>query len=551
MAGRPHPVRALSAFAERIQHRTLRTRLTGVLLALAAVGLVLLAAITWGSQRQFLQNQVDDRARSAVQFVAAQVVLKTRYEALNGTSSSSGTSGGAAGPTSGATDEFGPDSDDGFGPPPGVGNRKDRGDLPPGTYGVLRNAAGKQLGVAYAQRTLGGESLPAPNLPTKIAYDEPITVDAVSGSTKYRVVASLVRFPNQSTSSFVSVVAIPLDSNSDQLRNLVLVDGVVILLILAALGFGATRLVGAELAPLEHIAADADEIAGGRLDRRVPAAEEGTEVGRLSVALNAMLERIEEAFAERQRSEDKLRQFLSDASHELRTPLASIRGYAELQRTGMLSSDDERNQAVARIEEQAARMGTLVEDLLALARLDEERAPKTELVELAVLARDAVSDAVALDPGREVNLRVDGDPLVLGDEARLRQVFTNLLGNAVAHTPPGSPIHVAVEPRDDTRAAGPGGRSDAPVAGGGWIAVHVDDAGAGVPADRREAIFERFHREAGGTARTRGPAGAGLGLAVVRGIVQAHDGTVVVTDSPLGGARFTVTLPLADTGDDD
>ncbi len=509
---RPHPLRALHGVGDRIRHRSLRARLTVVLLSLATVGLIALSAITWGSQRRFLEQQVDDRAQAAVKFIAGQVIEKNRY---------AGTANGSTGQDPFTAYEDGDGDGRVGGPPPGG---KGRGDLPPGTYGQLRTATGTQIGLAYAQRTLDGESLPAPKLPKKLTYDRPFTVAAISGNTRYRVVASRAPFL-YSGQQTVAVVAIPLNSNADQLRNLLIVDGVVILLILTALGFGASRLVGVELAPLEHIAQEADDIAGGQLDRRVPEATPGTEVGRLGVALNAMLDRIEEAFAERQRSEDKLRQFLSDASHELRTPLASIRGYAELQRTGMLSSEEERAQAVARIEEQAARMGTLVEDLLALARLDEEREHKVELVDLAALARDAVSDAGALDPEREVTLDVDGstEPLVLGDEARLRQVFTNLVGNAVVHTPAGSPIRVEVGVRD--AGAGPGAMAY----------VHVDDAGEGVPADKRDRIFERFHREAGGTARTRGPAGAGLGLAVVRGIVEAQGGSVAVADAPLGG----------------
>lgn len=535
--------------AHRLRHRSLRARLTGGVLALAAIGLIALAAITWGSQRRFLEQQVDDRARSSVRFIAGQVIDKNRYAALTGS-------------TDGDPFTASDDDADGDGRPGDRPPGKGRGDLPPGTFGALLTTDGKQIGVAYAAPTLEGERLPAPKLPAKLTYDEPFTVAAVSGGTEYRVVAALSPFL-YSGERTVSIVAIPLSSNADQLRNLLIVDAVVILLILTALGFCASRLVGVELAPLEHIAEEADDIAGGKLDRRVPEAAPGTEVGRLGVALNAMLDRIEEAFAERQRSEDKLRQFLSDASHELRTPLASIRGYAELQRTGMLSSEAERAQAVARIEEQAARMGTLVEDLLALARLDEERQHKVELVDLAAISRDAVSDAGALDPDRDVALAVDGDPLVLGDEARLRQVLTNLLGNAVAHTPAGTPISVHV-------GVGAGGAAGVGAAGGVGVGaaghvgaaggvdasaaatayVHVDDAGDGVPVDRRDRIFERFHREAGGTARTRGPAGAGLGLAVVRGIVEAQGGTVAVTDSPLGGARFTVTLPLVETGDD-
>lgn len=521
-------LRPLSGLGERIRHRSLRARLTGVLLALAAVGLVLLAAITWGSQRRFLEQRTDDQAQAAVRFIAMQVIEKNQTAQALGTTSTDPFSSGDDATSSGSANGNGTGS-----PPPG-GDGGRHGDLPPGTYGEIRTQSGTRIGIAYAQRTLENESLPAPKIPTKVSYDKPFTVDAVSGSTKYRVVASLgPGFLSVGGKRTVTIVAIPLTSNGDQLRNLLLVDGVVILLILGALGFGASRLVGVELAPLEHIAADADDIAGGKLDRRVPEAAPGTEVGRLGVALNAMLDRIEEAFAERQRSEDKLRQFLSDASHELRTPLASIRGYAELQRTGMLRTDEERAQAVSRIEEQAARMGTLVEDLLALARLDEERTHEVDLVELGALARDAVADASSMDPDRDVSLDLQGDPLVLGDAARLRQVLANLMTNAVAHTPAGSPIEVTAT-TEGSRAV-----------------VHVDDAGDGVPEDRRAQIFERFHREAGGTARTRGPAGAGLGLAVVRGIVQAHGGTVTVTDGPLGGARFTVSLPLAETTDVD
>lgn len=512
----------LAGVAARIRRQSLRARLTGVLLLLAAVGLIVLAAITWGSQAHFLEQQLDDRVRAAARFVPGQVFEKSRYAQLDGQ----------------GTSPFGNDTDldgDGRGPggPPPGGSR--RGDLPPGTYGEIRTQSGERLGLAYALPSLDGSTLPAPKLPASIPMGRPFTVHATRGDTEYRVYAT--RGPTLPSStgapiSTVTVAAIPLDSNWDQLTNLLIVDAIVILVILGLLGVLASRLVGGELAPLRHIADDADRIAGGQLDRRVPETEPGTEVGRLAHALNAMLGRIEEAFAERQASEERLRRFLSDASHELRTPLASIRGYAELQRTGMLAGEEERAQAVARIEEQAARMGTLVEDLLALARLDEEREQKVELVELASIARDAVADASAMDPGRTVECVVDAEPLVLGDESRLRQVLANLLSNAVAHTPAGSAITARV------------------LVDGGQAVLWVDDAGDGVPAEKRELIFDRFHREAGGTARTRGPAGAGLGLAVVRGIVQAHGGTVVVEDAPTGGARFTVRLPLADTSDE-
>ena len=516
------PVRSAAAsLGAAVQGRSLRTRLTAVLVSLAAVGLILLAAITYGSQKQFLDQRIDDQVEAAGDFIVRAVIDKTTLAYQNGTLTRT-------------QDGLG-DTAAGNGPGPGKGGGprggRDRGDLPPGTYGELRTSAGKRIGLAYTNATISNEALPGPALPTAIPTGEPFTVGATSGDGRYRVEARPSPVVTATGDPTIAVVAVPLGGKDEQLQQLLLVDGIVILGILLVLGLAASKLVSVELAPLRHIATDADAIAAGELDRRVPEAAPGTEVGRLGLALNAMLGRIEEAFTERQASEVKLRRFLSDASHELRTPLASIRGYAELQRTGMIASDEDRAVAVARIEEQAARMGTLVEDLLALARLDEERTPATDLVELRQLARDAVADAGSLDPTRQVALELEGDPLVLGEEAKLRQVFTNLLGNAVAHTPEGSPITVRVRSED------------------GHAVVDVDDAGDGVPQEARAKIFERFHRQAGGTARTRGPAGAGLGLAVVRGIVERHGGTVVVTDAPTGGARFTVRIPLLETSD--
>ncbi len=518
----------LAGLAARIRRRSLRARLTGVLLVLAAVGLIVLAAITWGSQAHFLEQQLDDRVRAAARFVPGQVFEKNKYAQLDG----QGTSpfGGQSGPTWISTATVAVLALAGR----RLGRPVDAAISRPGP--TVRSAPPPVSGWAWLTRcraSMAPRSRPR-SCPRgfRRAARSPCTQRVATPST-----ASLPRAVRRCRRRRVAVAtltvaAIPLDSNWEQLTNLLIVDAIVILVILGLLGVLASRLVGGELAPLRHIADDADRIAGGQLDRRVPETEPGTEVGRLALALNAMLGRIEEAFAERQASEERLRRFLSDASHELRTPLASIRGYAELQRTGVLAGEEERAQAVARIEEQAARMGTLVEDLLALARLDEERAHKVELVELAAITRDAAADAAAMDPERAVDCVVDAEPLVLGDESRLRQVLANLLSNAVAHTPAGSAITARV------------------LVDGAEAVVHVDDAGDGVAAAKREQIFERFHREAGGSARTRGPAGAGLGLAVVRGIVEAHGGTVAVDDAPTGGARFTVRLPLADTSDE-
>jgi two-component system OmpR family sensor kinase len=267
----------------------------------------------------------------------------------------------------------------------------------------------------------------------------------------------------------------------------------------------------------------ANRIAGGDLSARVDTTDPRTEVGRLGIALNAMLERLERAFAQRQASEARLRQFLADASHELRTPLAAIRGYAELHRMGALRDDAETERAMRRVEDEAARMGVLVEDLLTLARLDEvAEAPHVEL-DLVQLASDAVDDARATAPERDIALHAEGAARVRGDAHQLRQVLANLLRNALVHTPQGTPVEVLV-----------GARGDA-------VELIVRDHGPGLPDGEADALFERFWRSEGG--RERGRAGAGLGLAIVAAIVAAHGGRVSAADAPGGGAAFTVALP--------
>jgi two-component system OmpR family sensor kinase len=249
-----------------------------------------------------------------------------------------------------------------------------------------------------------------------------------------------------------------------------------------------------------------------------------TEVGRLGTALNRMLDRLEAAFAAREASQERLRRFIADASHELRTPLASIRGYAELFRMGAARSPDDVEKSMRRIEEEAARMGVLVEDLLTLARLDEVREAPHDTVDLSVLARDAVDDARATAPEREITL--DSEPVtVIGDADQLRQVLANLLRNALVHTPDGTPIEVTAR-RD-----------------GDDVCLEVRDHGPGLPTDDPDEIFERFWRSEGGRERGRG--GAGLGLAIVAGIVDAHRGIVRAHNAPDGGASFVVRLPAA------
>jgi two-component system OmpR family sensor kinase len=356
-----------------------------------------------------------------------------------------------------------------------------------------------------------------------------ITVDAKGGSDlRYRVRANPRRFGQGLT-----IVAVPLNGVDERLSRLLLVEGLVIAGVLLLLAAAAWVLVGVGLRPLDRIGATADAIAAGDLSSRVDVAAPRTEVGRLGLAFNAMLERLEEAFRQREMSEGRLRRFLADVSHELRTPLASIRGYSELFRMGAARKPEEADRAMTRIEEEAARMGVLVEDLLTLARLDEVRDRPAEAVDVAQLVEDAAADTRALDPARTIEVDAGPESIVLGDPNQLRQVLGNLLGNAVVHTPPGAPIEIAVK-RDD-----------------GSVELEVRDHGPGLPTDRPDELFERFWRRGAEPAQSNGEAGApdrrgaGLGLAIVAGIVAAHGGSVRAANASGGGASFVVRLPLA------
>jgi two-component system OmpR family sensor kinase len=477
--------------------RSLRTRLVAGLLALAAVGLVALAGITYAEQRSFLLDRVDQQLRAAPLALAHEL-------ADNGV-------GRAPGPG-------------GYGPgPPGGGPERS---LPQGTWGARYDAAGDRIGspvvFQYGEDTSGAAQ---PRLPRRLTPGTTFTADAAGGDdVQFRVRVT----PDPDGSGGLLVAAIPLTEVDQTLERLLLVEGLVIGGVLLALGVGAWLLVRVGLLPLERIAHTAGEIAGGDLSRRVETTDPRSEVGRLGLAFNGMLDRLEVAFEQRRESEERLRRFLADASHELRTPLSSIRGYAELFRIGAARSPAETEKAMRRIEQEAARMGVLVEDLLALARLDEVREAEHGPVDLARLARDAVDDARAAAPARAIalDLRTD-DAVVEGNAHQLRQVLGNLLRNALVHTPEGTPVEVTVAREQEAARA---------------IGLAVRDHGRGLPPGvRPEELFERFWRAEGG--RERGKGGAGLGLAIVAGIVDAHGGRVSAVNAPGGGAVFTVHLP--------
>jgi two-component system, OmpR family, sensor kinase len=470
---------------------SLRARLVAGLLIVAAAGLLLLGGVTYFKQRSFLYERLDQQAEQAVPAVAHELIQR-----------------------GGGDDPYAGDSPHHGGPGPGGGPS-----LPPGTYGQVRNSNGTvmagQPGVVFGYP---GDIPPAPDLPARLHSGEYTTVGAVSGDGRYRVYAA-----SAFTGAALTVVAVPLGDTDQTLHQLLLVESLVIGGVLLLLAVVSLFLVRLGLRPLDRIADTAGAIAAGDLSRRVSPATEKTEVGRLGMALNAMLERLERAFVARQASEDRLRRFLADASHELRTPLASIRGYAELFRIGAAREPVETEKAMARIEQESARMGVLVEDLLALARLDETREPTREEVDLAALARDAVDDARAMAPDREIDVSANGGTTLVGDPHQLRQVLGNLLRNALVHTPAGSPVEVAVSGAD------------------GEVRLDVRDHGPGLPDGDPAVLFGRFWRAEGG--RERGKGGAGLGLAIVAGIVAAHHGRVEAADAAGGGARFTVHLP--------
>ena len=483
---------------------SLRSRLVAALLVLAFFGLVLAGAITYAEQRSFLYDRIDQQAKAAFGPVSHRL-----------------DEGGSTVP-GGAPPGFGPGRG---GPGPG----RDLDNLPPGTYGQRRDASDRIVGKpTFLYSTVYGQKAPAaPKIPAHLKPGHFITVGSVGSDLRYRVIAlSNVDQPG------TTVIAVPLHEVDQTLHRLLLVELLVIAGVLIALAALAWVLVRVGLRPLDRIAETAGAIAGGDLSHRVEPADERTEVGRLGLALNAMLGRLEQAFAERQASEDRLRRFIADASHELRTPLSSIRGYAELFRIGAADNPADVEKSMGRIEDEAARMGVLVEDLLTLARLDEVRAPVREHVDMSGLAEDAVDDARAIAPDRAITLRSESDAIVSGDPHQLRQVLANLTRNVLTHTPAGTAFEVKVtEAPDDS------------------VVVEVRDHGPGLPNGGTDPLFERFWRAEAG--RERGKAGAGLGLAIVAAIVHAHHGSVAAANAPGGGAVFTVRLPAFKPADAD
>ncbi len=482
---------------------TLRVRLLVLLVAIVAIGLVVTDVVTYASLRSFLTARVDQQLEVAA-FPAERQLLVA--------------AGLAPAPT--------PRQPAGRRPvapaPSGRGLRRD-GPIVSGTFGELLSPSGTVL--AHAFFTLGGKASAAPRIPARLPAPGPtgspafLTVGSAPGGPSYRV---MVRDVPGGRGTLV--VAQPTNELTSTLGRLLVVEVVVSAGVLVGLAALAWLLVRRDTRPIEDMAATATAIAAGDLSLRVSPGRSGSEVGRLAGAFNAMIGEIEDAFAARIASEDRLRRFLADASHELRTPLTSIRGYTELFDLGMSERPTDLARSMAHLRAEAARMERLVDDLFLLAQLDHERPLARERVDLSDVAARAVDAARLRSGAHPVTLDAPGSVVVDGDEFRLRQVVDNLVTNALTHTPPGTPVTVRVAVED----------ADA--------VVEVADRGPGIPPDQLLHVFEPFRRLDPSRARSTG--GAGLGLAIVEAVVHAHGGTVTARSGSGGsGAVFEVQLP--------
>ena len=436
--------------------------------------------------------------------------------------------------------------------------------------GIPLSILGGQSGIPNWGGSLQFQSIPA--VPASLAWANAnsgrlVTVQAQGSSDDaWRVITEPVSYQLTTDQGTVQVngtlvIGTDLGNVSATVGRLVGAELIVGLIILVILTMAVVAVVRANLRPLVDIEETAGEIADGHLNRRVPERDPRTEIGSLGRSLNIMLSQIETAFHAREESEaaahhseERMRRFVADAGHELRTPLTAIRGFAEYyrQRGGLVPhwdrkapaapatagglTPDDLDRIMQRVEKEAARMGLLVEDLLLLARLDQQRPLARQPIDLLSLAADAVHDARLLAPSRTIDLSVQPGAafLVTGDEPRLRQVIGNLMSNALTHTPDGTPIEVSI----GSGTLDPRLPSSPPA-----VILDVTDHGPGMTPEQAQRVFERFYRT--DQARTRATGGSGLGLAIVNALVTAHSGVASVRTAPNKGATFRIALPLA------
>ncbi len=494
--------------AARLQATPLRSRLVALLLLLVTAALLLAGAATVAALRGYLYSQVDRNLTDLAQARANTPPLP----------------------------------DDGFGPPrPGPVGRD-----------VLYVRVSDPAGATHQVSAQSDTVTDPPALPDLTVAEAAAlagrgyVVDSESGATRWRVVSA----PLADGSGSVSV-ALDISGIDATVNRLVLIELAIGVLVLLVLGVTGRVLVRRSLHPLGVVEETAAAIAAGDLARRAPASDPRTEVGSLARSFNTMVDDLAGALAAQRASEQaardaagraraseaRMRQFVADAGHELRTPLTSVRGFAELYRIGAVEQGPALDDAMARIEAEAARMGVLVDDLLLLARLDQQRPLDITEVDVVDLVTDAVAAARAAAPERELAVHVSEVAVGLwapGDRLRLRQVVDNLLSNALRYSPADEPVEIRID------------RVHAGDLTPGWATISVVDHGAGMAPDVAARVFERFYRA--DAARSRQEGGSGLGLAIVSAIVAAHGGRVDLATGIDQGCQFTVWLPLEAAG---
>ncbi|MBO0748221.1 MAG: HAMP domain-containing histidine kinase, partial [Acidimicrobiaceae bacterium] len=507
---------------------TLQRRLLAVLVTMVALGLAVFAVVSYQIYSRIQYDQLNEQLHSASPLLAQFAGRNYRLGFTQGRLPY----GGWVPQSSSRPPAVASAGDDTSNARTGQSYYGGPDNLPEGSYVELRTAQG--LVLANSQIKVGcyssGSQCPStPHLPTVLKAGPNGTGRMFTDdSDQFRVLVRPLGPPGARSAASgpyrgdLLVTAVPLAGIHRSLHHLVVLFLAVGGAVLATLSVAGLLLLRRGLAPLERIAGTARAIAAGDLSQRAPHADRRTEVGQLGLAFNTMMSRIERAFAERDATEARLRQFLADASHELRTPLTSIRGYAELWKMGAATSGEELRTAMLRIEEHAVEMSALVEELLLLARLDHTRSPERVRLDLTVLAAEAFGDVAVTATDRRFSFDAPEPVTVVGDAHHLRQAITNLLINAVRHTPAGLPVELSLHAED------------------GVAVLTVADRGPGLSPEGLERAFDRFWR----AERSRGTEGSGLGLAIVAAVAVEHGGRASVINAPGGGAAFTVRIPM-------
>ena len=479
------------------RHWSLRNRLLLATVVVAAIGIAASDFAANAELRGFLIRQVDSQLTSVADGSITRLV-----RAGIAPSNDDGTNGSTTSPFRAVSPLRG---------------------VPSATSLTLLDASGVVLGEVGGDISSGGSPATFSGMTlvqVAATKGKAFTVHTENPQTSTRAVAFVL--PSNLGSVVISV---SLNSVERTLHELSLLFLLISLAVLFLIGLISRWLITLSLKPLLEVEVVAAAIADGDLSARLPEMQSKTEIGRLTKSLNTMLGRIEESFEQKNASESKLRRFVADASHELRTPLTAIRGFAELHRQGAVSGTEKTKELVGRIEKESIRIGSLVEDLLLLARMDEARPHSLEPVDLTHLIKESVASALAAGPDHPIALEVPADLYVLGDNKRIHQALGNLLANARTHTPSGTSIKVSAATSDlETTVA-------------------VEDSGPGLSESDQERIFERFFRVDPSRARHAGE-GSGLGLSIVDAVMKAHGGSVSVESEIGKGSTFTLHFPI-------